>query len=96
MTAARLRRSELSTPATSERMIASAAASSADLVFLDLEDSVAPAEKKAARAKVAEALMGHDWGTRDTSALLPVLEAANGYRDGTSARLDAEREPQSA
>lgn len=63
MTAARLRRSELSTPGTSEKMMAKAAASGADLVFLDLEDSVAPAEKKAARARVADALVAHDWGT---------------------------------
>ena len=33
----RLRRSELSTPASNERMIAKAAASTADLVFLDLQ-----------------------------------------------------------
>ncbi len=45
----RLRRSELSTPASSERMIAKAAASAADLVFLDLEDSVALSEKVGAR-----------------------------------------------
>lgn len=62
MSATRLRRSELSTPGTSERMMARAAASAADLVFLDLEDSVAPAEKKPARALVAEALVAHDWG----------------------------------
>jgi len=36
----RLRRSELSTPGHSPKMIAKAAASDADLVFLDLEDSV--------------------------------------------------------
>jgi citrate lyase subunit beta / citryl-CoA lyase len=66
VTATRLRRSELSTPATSERMMASAAASAADLVFLDLEDSVAPAEKKAARTMAADALLGHDWGRRKT------------------------------
>jgi citrate lyase subunit beta/citryl-CoA lyase len=60
----RLRRSELSTPGTSEKMMAKAAASDADLVFLDLEDSVAPGEKKAARALVAEALVTHDWGAK--------------------------------
>ncbi|MCP5035127.1 MAG: CoA ester lyase [Actinomycetia bacterium] len=60
----RLRRSELSTPATSERMIVKAAESTADLVFLDLEDSVAPAEKVGARAPVIEALNGLDWGTK--------------------------------
>ena len=37
-------------------MIAKAAASSADLVFLDLEDSVAPNEKVAARTKAINAL----------------------------------------
>jgi citrate lyase subunit beta/citryl-CoA lyase len=58
----RLRRSELSTPATSEKMLAKAAASDADLVFVDLEDSVAPAAKPGARALAVEALTGLDWG----------------------------------
>ena len=61
---ARLRRSELSTPGTSEKMMAKAAASDADLVFLDLEDSVAPAEKKTARTLIASALTTHDWGMK--------------------------------
>jgi citrate lyase subunit beta/citryl-CoA lyase len=60
----RLRRSELSTPGTSEKMMAKAAASAADLVFLDLEDSVAPAEKAGARSLVVEALLTHDWGAK--------------------------------
>jgi citrate lyase subunit beta / citryl-CoA lyase len=58
----RLRRSELSTPGTSEKMMGRAAESEADLVFLDLEDSVAPEQKEAARLPVAEALAGLDWG----------------------------------
>jgi citrate lyase subunit beta/citryl-CoA lyase len=58
----RLRRSELSTPGTSEKMIAKAARSDADLVFLDLEDAVAPAAKEPARATVVAGLTGHDWG----------------------------------
>jgi citrate lyase subunit beta/citryl-CoA lyase len=57
----RLRRSELSTPASSDRMLAKAAASDADLVFCDLEDSVAPAEKPTARAKAVHALTHHTW-----------------------------------
>jgi citrate lyase subunit beta / citryl-CoA lyase len=57
----RLRRSELSTPGWSEKMIAKAAGSAADLVFLDLEDSVAPAQKPAARTRVATALRELDW-----------------------------------
>src|SRR5947207_7792013 len=57
----RLRRSELSTPGTSEKMMAKAAASDADLVFLDLEDAVAPSEKESARAPIVSALTGLDW-----------------------------------
>ncbi len=57
----RLRRSELSTPGTSPKMMAKAAESAADLVFLDLEDAAAPAEKEGARAPVVEALTTHDW-----------------------------------
>jgi len=58
----RLRRSELSTPATSEKMIAKAALSEADLVFLDLEDAVAPAAKEGARANIVRGLNELDWG----------------------------------
>ncbi len=58
----RLRRSELATPASSWKMIEKAAVSDADLVFLDLEDAVAPAEKEAARANVVRALRDLDWG----------------------------------
>ena len=60
----RLRRSELSTPGTSEKMIAKAAASDADLVFLDLEDAVAPAEKEGARANIVAGLIELDWGNK--------------------------------
>jgi len=42
-------------------MMAKAAGSAADLVFLDLEDSVSPAHKPEARTKVATALRELDW-----------------------------------
>lgn len=58
----RLRRSELSTPGHSAKMIAKAAQSAADLVFLDLEDAVAPNAKTAARATIIEGLTTLDWG----------------------------------
>jgi citrate lyase subunit beta / citryl-CoA lyase len=58
----RLRRSELATPASSVKMIKSAAASDADLVFLDLEDAVAPDAKERSRANVVEAFTSLDWG----------------------------------
>ena len=60
----RLRRSELSTPGTSEKMMTKAAASDADLVYLDLEDAVAPSEKQGAREPIVSALTGLDWGTK--------------------------------
>jgi citrate lyase subunit beta/citryl-CoA lyase len=44
-------------------MIGKAAASDADLVFLDLEDAVAPAAKPGARRNISEALNDLDWGT---------------------------------
>ena len=64
----RLRRSELSTPGTSPKMMSKAAASDADLVFLDLEDAVAPSQKAGARGPIATALRELDWG-RTTRAV---------------------------
>ncbi len=57
-----LRRSELAVPAANDHMFAKAAASEADLVFLDLEDATAPAHKEAARGKAVTALNELDWG----------------------------------
>lgn len=61
--ARRLRRCELAVPASSEKMIAKAAGSEADLAFLDLEDAVAPAHKESARANAIRGLRDLDWGT---------------------------------
>ena len=36
----------------------------ADMVFLDLEDAVAPKEKEAARAKIVSAIRDQDWGDK--------------------------------
>jgi len=58
----RARRSELATPASSERMFEKAATSGADLVFLDLEDACAPVAKEGARASAVTALTELDWG----------------------------------
>jgi len=60
----RLRRSELATPGSSRKMMEKAAASDADLVFLDLEDAVAPAQKEPARDHVVRALRELDWGKK--------------------------------
>src|SRR5271167_4406832 len=77
----RLRRSELSTPASNERMIEKASASNADLVFLDLEDSVAPNEKVGARAKAIKGLTTLDWGKKTRAVRINDLEAEYAYQD---------------
>lgn len=77
----RLRRSELSTPGSSEKMMAKAAASDADLVFLDLEDSVAPSEKASARAKVIQALKTLDWGNKTRAVRINNLETQYAHQD---------------
>ncbi|CAB4941513.1 unannotated protein [freshwater metagenome] len=43
-------------------MLAKAPGLGADMVFLDLEDSVSPLEKEAARSKVVNAIKSQDWG----------------------------------
>ncbi len=60
----RIRRSELSTPGHSEKMIGKAAASDADMVFLDLEDAVAPSAKVGARKNIIAGLNELDWGKK--------------------------------
>jgi citrate lyase subunit beta / citryl-CoA lyase len=52
-------RSLLFVPADSDRKIAKSADCPADIIVLDLEDSVAPAQKPAARGRVAEYLQTH-------------------------------------
>jgi len=58
------RRSCLSTPGSSDRFLAKAPGATADMTFLDLEDSVAPNEKVAARAKVVAAIRDQVWDDR--------------------------------
>ena len=77
----RLRRSELSTPGTSEKMMTKAAGSDADLVFLDLEDSVAPREKERARKLVVEALNGLDWGKKTVAVRVNDAETPWAFED---------------
>ena len=60
----RLRRSELSVPASNPKMVEKAVASPADLVFLDLEDAVAPSHKEEARKNAITALRELNWGKK--------------------------------
>ncbi|MET0884147.1 MAG: CoA ester lyase, partial [Acidimicrobiales bacterium] len=58
------RRSCLSVPGSSEKMLGKGPTLPADMVFLDMEDSVAPLEKEGARAKVVDAIKNQDWGEK--------------------------------
>jgi citrate lyase subunit beta/citryl-CoA lyase len=58
----RLRRSRLYVPGNQPKLMVSAGLYGADGVILDLEDSVPPAEKDAARVLVRNALVALDWG----------------------------------
>jgi citrate lyase subunit beta / citryl-CoA lyase len=60
----RARRSQLSVPGSSEKMLRKGAESTADHVFCDLEDAVAPSVKVEARDKIAWALNNLDWSKK--------------------------------
>ena len=60
----RPRRCQLAVPGSNEKMLRGAASSSADHVFCDLEDAVAPSAKAEARDKVVWALNNLDWGQK--------------------------------
>jgi citrate lyase subunit beta/citryl-CoA lyase len=77
----RLRRCQLSVPGSSEKMMAKAAASAADHVFLDLEDAVAYSAKREARGKIVEALNGLDWGRKTKCVRINDLETEYAYED---------------
>jgi malyl-CoA/(S)-citramalyl-CoA lyase len=81
MNRARLHRSELAVPGTNERAMAKAPTLGADVVFLDLEDAVAPDDKERARASVIEALGAHDWTRCAVSVRVNGLDTHWCYRD---------------
>ena len=76
----RLRRVQLATPGSNEKMMAKAAASAADHVFLDLEDAVAPIAKAEARHKIVNALNTLDWGKTYPGPVLPAAVVDNTRR----------------
>src|SRR4051812_21303258 len=78
---ARLHRSELAVPGTNIRAMEKAPTLGADLVFLDLEDAVAPDDKEQARADVIDALGAHDWTGTAVSVRINGLDTHWCYRD---------------
>jgi len=79
-----------SRPAIFEKM----AASAADVINLDLEDSVSPNDKPGARANVIKAVNEIDWGNKTLSVRINGLDTEYWYRDvvdlleQTNGRLD--------
>ena len=78
---ARLNRSELAVPGSNPTFLEKAAAGKADVVFLDLEDAVAPSDKEQARKNIIEALNDLDWSGKTVSVRINGLDTHYMYRD---------------
>jgi malyl-CoA/(S)-citramalyl-CoA lyase len=79
--AARLNRSELAVPGSQPQLFEKAAKSAADVIFLDLEDAVAPDDKVEARKNIIQAINDIDWGRKSLSVRINGLDTHYMYRD---------------
>lgn len=77
----RLHRSELAVPGSNVRMLEKAPDAGADIVFLDLEDAVAPDDKEKARENIIHALKNYDWSKCAVSIRMNGLDTHYAYRD---------------
>ncbi|MBE9558069.1 MAG: CoA ester lyase, partial [Proteobacteria bacterium] len=78
---ARMNRSELAVPGSRVELFEKAAKSAADVIFLDLEDAVAPDAKEQARKNIIEALNEVDFGKKTISLRINGLDSHYMYRD---------------
>ncbi|UWQ25399.1 L-malyl-CoA/beta-methylmalyl-CoA lyase [Leisingera aquaemixtae] len=78
---ARPNRCQLFGPGSKVKLFEKMAASAADIINLDLEDSVAPSDKDQARANVIEAINSVDWGSKYLSVRINGLDTPYWYRD---------------
>ncbi|MGB0959729.1 MAG: L-malyl-CoA/beta-methylmalyl-CoA lyase [Halocynthiibacter sp.] len=78
---ARPNRCQLFGPGSNTKLFPKMAASAADVINLDLEDSVAPSDKDTARANIIEALNTIDWGNKYMSVRINGLDTPYWYRD---------------
>ena len=78
---ARLNRSELAVPGSQPQLFEKAAKSAADVIFLDLEDAVAPGDKERARKNIIQAIGDVNWGTKSLSVRINGLDTHYMYRD---------------
>ena len=67
----RLHRSELAVPGSNTRAMEKAPGLGADVVFLDLEDAVAPDDKEQARENVTAAQPSRPGSTRSSVMIVP-------------------------
>jgi len=74
-------RCQLFGPGSNTRLFEKMAASAADVINLDLEDSVSPSDKDIARANVIEAINTVDWNTKHLSVRINSLDTPYWYRD---------------
>jgi len=77
----RLHRSELAVPGSNTSLFEKAARSQADIVFLDVEDAVAPDDKEQARRNVIAALNEVEWGKKTVMVRINGLDTHYMYRD---------------
>ncbi len=77
----RVNRSELAVPGSNPKMMEKAATSGADVIFLDLEDAVAPDDKVQARKNIIVALNTLDFGASAVSVRINGLDTHYMYRD---------------
>lgn len=77
----RLNRSQLFVPGVRAALFEKAASSEADVICLDLEDSVAPADKPQSRANIIQALKTVNFGTKSISVRVNGLDTHWCYRD---------------
>src|SRR5437588_11648766 len=79
--AVRPRRSCLSVPGSSPKMLGKAPGLPADEVFMDLEDSVAPGAKQEARGNIVQALKEGDWTGKTAVVRINGVSTKWCYRD---------------
>jgi malyl-CoA/(S)-citramalyl-CoA lyase len=80
-TSTTIQRSLLAVPALSTGFFEKAAKGDADSVFLDLEDSVPPESKIAARREAIKALNAVDWRKKTIGLRVNALDTEWGFRD---------------
>lgn len=78
---ARPNRCQLFGPGSNTKLFEKMAVSAADVINLDLEDSVSPSDKETARASVIEAINAVDWGKKTLSVRINGLDTPYWYRD---------------